>query len=533
MENKKTLGAYICRRRKELGMTQKEFAQRLFVTESAVSKWERGLSYPDITMVRSICELLEISEHELLTASEDTESRNAQRLAGKYLRLLNTYRLVQYIFYGAIAFGCLLGNLLAQHTLSWFWIAVSVELLFASLTLVPALVEHHKTSAVIGTFTVSLLLILLASCLYSGGTWFFPAAVTTLLSLSVLLLPAVLRDLPLPPPLDGLKRSLYLVGNTALLILTLEVWCLYSGGTWFAVAAASVLFGAALVFLPFILRQLPLKNGWERRKTTLYLAAVILFLLLLLLVSCVSSNGTWFAIAAASVLFGAALIFLPLVLRQMPLKNGWERRKTTLYLTTVTALLLLLLFICCLYSHGTWFLVAAPSVLLGITVPFLPIPLHQLPLPQPLCRHKAVLYGTVESLLLIFLLAICCWQEGGTWFWMPGMPITLYCLLLPWSCLLLVRYLPTELWTRIGGCFLVLTFYVFASNWVLERLLLAAGIAVDDLHDFGLHPDFSNWSDVRVSSENILTLIALSLLALAALCFTIGALRSIQKRRLR
>ena len=42
MENKKTLGAYIRQRRQELGLTQREFAQRLFVTESAVSKWERG-----------------------------------------------------------------------------------------------------------------------------------------------------------------------------------------------------------------------------------------------------------------------------------------------------------------------------------------------------------------------------------------------------------------------------------------------------------------------------------------------------------
>lgn len=45
MEERKTLGAFICRRRKELGMTQREFAQRLFVTESAVSKWERGVSH--------------------------------------------------------------------------------------------------------------------------------------------------------------------------------------------------------------------------------------------------------------------------------------------------------------------------------------------------------------------------------------------------------------------------------------------------------------------------------------------------------
>lgn len=42
-QNKKTFGAFINRRRKELNMTQKEFAAKLFVTDSAVSKWERGV----------------------------------------------------------------------------------------------------------------------------------------------------------------------------------------------------------------------------------------------------------------------------------------------------------------------------------------------------------------------------------------------------------------------------------------------------------------------------------------------------------
>ncbi len=45
MESKQSFGAYILKRRKELGMTQKEFAEQLFVTDSAVSKWERGVSH--------------------------------------------------------------------------------------------------------------------------------------------------------------------------------------------------------------------------------------------------------------------------------------------------------------------------------------------------------------------------------------------------------------------------------------------------------------------------------------------------------
>ena len=81
MESKKTFGEYIRERRKELGMTQKEFAEKLYVTESAVSKWERGMSYPDITLLLDICAALDVTEHELLTASVDTQKRSAEREA--------------------------------------------------------------------------------------------------------------------------------------------------------------------------------------------------------------------------------------------------------------------------------------------------------------------------------------------------------------------------------------------------------------------------------------------------------------------
>lgn len=45
MEDKRPFGEYIRRKRLEAGLTQKELAERLFVTESSVSKWERGVSH--------------------------------------------------------------------------------------------------------------------------------------------------------------------------------------------------------------------------------------------------------------------------------------------------------------------------------------------------------------------------------------------------------------------------------------------------------------------------------------------------------
>ena len=76
MTDKKTFGSFIKNKRTEKDYSQKDLAEILFVTEGAVSKWERGVSYPDITLIPDICRPLDISERELITASIDTDTRN-------------------------------------------------------------------------------------------------------------------------------------------------------------------------------------------------------------------------------------------------------------------------------------------------------------------------------------------------------------------------------------------------------------------------------------------------------------------------
>ncbi len=78
MDKEKT-GQLITELRKEKGLTQKQLADALNVTDKAVSKWERGLSFPDISMLEPISELLEVSIMELLAgerqSGEETMSR--------------------------------------------------------------------------------------------------------------------------------------------------------------------------------------------------------------------------------------------------------------------------------------------------------------------------------------------------------------------------------------------------------------------------------------------------------------------------
>lgn len=60
------IGRFIAERRKAVGLTQAELAERLNITDRAVSKWETGRSMPDSSLMLELCELLEITVNELL-----------------------------------------------------------------------------------------------------------------------------------------------------------------------------------------------------------------------------------------------------------------------------------------------------------------------------------------------------------------------------------------------------------------------------------------------------------------------------------
>lgn len=77
--DKERTGQLITELRKEKGLTQKQLADALNVTDKAVSKWERGLSFPDISMLEPISEVLGISIMELLAGERQKESDTISR----------------------------------------------------------------------------------------------------------------------------------------------------------------------------------------------------------------------------------------------------------------------------------------------------------------------------------------------------------------------------------------------------------------------------------------------------------------------
>ncbi len=64
----KSMGEIISTLRKEKGMTQKELADMLNITDKAVSKWERDIACPDIQTIPKLAEILGVSVEELMNA---------------------------------------------------------------------------------------------------------------------------------------------------------------------------------------------------------------------------------------------------------------------------------------------------------------------------------------------------------------------------------------------------------------------------------------------------------------------------------
>ena len=69
---KKTLGAMIAELRKAQGMTQLELADKMGVTDKAVSKWERDLSCPDVNSIPKLAEIFGMSVDDLMQVKTDT-----------------------------------------------------------------------------------------------------------------------------------------------------------------------------------------------------------------------------------------------------------------------------------------------------------------------------------------------------------------------------------------------------------------------------------------------------------------------------
>ena len=161
----------------------------LFVSESAVSKWEKDVAHPDITILPKLSNILGVSEHEIITASIDEKSREEKSQAKKWRTFSISWSLFFYIAYGVALIPCFICNLAIEKTLSWFWIVVSALVLSFTFTNLPKIIKRNRLLILPFSMYAALCLLLGVCCLYAGEDWFWIPVVGVFLGLAMIFCP--------------------------------------------------------------------------------------------------------------------------------------------------------------------------------------------------------------------------------------------------------------------------------------------------------------------------------------------------------
>lgn len=113
-------GKFIAQLRRDQGLTQKELADKLCVSDKAISKWETGKGSPDVSSMQPLCEALGISVTELLTGEKLTQEQyraEAERNLFALLRKKRTTQLVGAVITAAVMLFCMVGLYRMEFTI--------------------------------------------------------------------------------------------------------------------------------------------------------------------------------------------------------------------------------------------------------------------------------------------------------------------------------------------------------------------------------------------------------------------------------
>lgn len=164
------IGLFISQLRKEKKMTQKELAKQLHITDKAVSKWERGLSYPDISLLNSLAEILGVATSELLNGERNDVGANDVDAtidnALVYADMSAAVKINSFKKFWTLAFSlslllgiivCVVCDIAISGTFTWSRYPTS-SVLFAWLVLLP-LVKSGEKGIVCSLAALSLLIV--------------------------------------------------------------------------------------------------------------------------------------------------------------------------------------------------------------------------------------------------------------------------------------------------------------------------------------------------------------------------------------
>lgn len=188
MQDKKDFGKYIADKRREQGLTQEELANQLYVVSTTVSKWERGITYPDITVITNLCKALKISEHEFFMACDDVAMNKEKKEATKYRKLIKVTNFLLLSSYLIALVVCFICNLVINHTLSWFYIVFVSILISFTITSLPRYMkkDRYRILKVSLIFTSLIYLLLFVCASVTKENWFYSSSLIATFELALM-----------------------------------------------------------------------------------------------------------------------------------------------------------------------------------------------------------------------------------------------------------------------------------------------------------------------------------------------------------
>jgi transcriptional regulator with XRE-family HTH domain/DNA-directed RNA polymerase subunit RPC12/RpoP len=142
------IGRFIAERRRLQGLTQAQLAEKLNITDRAVSKWETGRSLPDATLMLALCEILGISVNELLSGEKVTMENNQEKNEQLLLEMAKEIERKNKTIWSAM----------------WIIMTVSIIALFAGLFAAAFFVPEGPWQLVV---ILAVVVVFLIPCLYA------------------------------------------------------------------------------------------------------------------------------------------------------------------------------------------------------------------------------------------------------------------------------------------------------------------------------------------------------------------------------
>ena len=279
-----SFGVFLKEKRIEKNLTQKELAKILFVSESAVSKWEKDVAHPDITLLPKLANVLGVSEHELITASIDDKAREEKVQAKKWRTLSISWDLFFYISYIVALIPCFICDLAINKTLSWFWIVVSALILSFTFTNLPKLIKKHKLIFVPLFEYLALVLLLGVCCIYTKGNWFWIPTLSVLLGLTIIFSPIYICRYKVFSKIKKYSDFIsvavdFIMLNILLIVINAyTVKCGYASGWWYLKIALPIVFTVYLAINVLLSVRFLRVNSFLKTSIILFLTNGFLYL---------------------------------------------------------------------------------------------------------------------------------------------------------------------------------------------------------------------------------------------------------------